>query len=281
MSVGVPMTGKEQEPIPFGEYSAIYDLIYRDKDYAGEAGFVADLIEQYAPRQADAPILVLDLACGTGRHAMELAARGYVVEGSDISSGMVAVARNSATERGLDVRFHECSFQTADAIPGSFDVVLAMFAALGYLTHFADFELTLRNVGKKMATGGIFIFDVWNGAAVVSQYSPHKVRYEADDKRKVERVSRTTVDEVAQQAFVKFEFKVEYTDGVVKHFSEDHHVRFYFPQEMVDLLTALGFEVLLRCSFLQPEKAVSRDDWNMTYVVRKMPDRPRAGHHGQ
>ncbi|WP_064681494.1 class I SAM-dependent DNA methyltransferase [Rhizobium bangladeshense] len=275
------MTGKEQEPIPFGEYSAIYDLIYRDKDYAGEAGFVAALIEQYAPRQNDAPIRVLDLACGTGRHAMELAAGGYVVEGSDISSGMVAVARNSARDRGLDVRFHECSFQTADTIPGSFDVVLAMFAALGYLTHFADFELTLRNVAQKMAPGGIFIFDVWNGAAVLPQYSPHKVRHEADDKRKVERVSRTTLDEIAQQAVVKFEFRVEYADGTVKHFSENHHVRFYFPQEMVDLLTALGFEVLLRCPFMQPEKAVSKDDWNMTYVVRKMSDRPTAAHQSQ
>ncbi|MBX4972773.1 class I SAM-dependent DNA methyltransferase [Rhizobium lentis] len=275
------MTGKEQAPIPFGEYSAIYDLIYRDKDYAGEAGFVATLIEQYAPRQNDAPIRVLDLACGTGRHAMELASKGYVVEGSDISSGMVAVARKSAGERGLDLRFHECSFQTADAIPGSFDVVLAMFAALGYLTDFSDFELTLRNVAKKMAPGGIFIFDVWNGAAVLPQYSPHKVRYEADDKRKVERVSRTTLDEVAQQAVVKFEFKVEYADGAVKHFSEDHRVRFYFPQEMVDLLTALGFEVLLRCPFLQPEKAVSRHDWNMTYVVRKRSDSPTAAYHGQ
>ncbi len=212
---------------------------------------------------------------------MELAAGGYVVEGSDISSGMVAVARNSARDRGLDVRFHECSFQTADTIPGSFDVVLAMFAALGYLTHFADFELTLRNVAQKMAPGGIFIFDVWNGAAVLPQYSPHKVRHEADDKRKVERVSRTTLDEIAQQAVVKFEFRVEYADGTVKHFSENHHVRFYFPQEMVDLLTALGFEVLLRCPFMQPEKAVSKDDWNMTYVVRKMSDRPTAAHQSQ
>ncbi|MBY4588432.1 MULTISPECIES: class I SAM-dependent DNA methyltransferase [Rhizobium] len=281
MSADAPVTGKEQEPIPFGEYSAIYDLIYRDKDYAGEAGFVAALIEQHAPRQNHVPIRVLDLACGTGRHAMELAAKGYVVEGSDISSGMVAVARNSAAERGLDVRFHECSFQTADAIQGTFDVVLAMFAALGYLTDFADFELTLKNIAKKMAPGGIFIFDVWNGTAVLPQYSPHKVRQEADDKRKVERVSRTTLDTVAQQAVVNFEFKVEYADGVVKHFSENHRVRFYFPQEMVDLLKALGFEVLLRCPFLQPEKAVSSGDWNMTYVVRKMSGGPTATDQGQ
>ena len=183
MSAPALATGEQHEPIPFGEYSAIYDLIYRDKDYAGEAGFVAALIEQHAPRQSGARIRVLDLACGTGRHAMELAAMGYLVEGSDISSGMVAVARKSASERALDVRFHESSFQTADAIPGSFDVVLAMFASLGYLTSYADFELTLNNIAKKLAPGGVFIFDVWNGTAVLPQYSPHKVRLDADGER--------------------------------------------------------------------------------------------------
>lgn len=274
-------TGDEHATIPFGEYSAIYDLIYRDKDYAGEAGFIATLIEQYAPRQNDPPVRILDLACGTGRHAIELAAMGYVVEGSDISVGMVAVARNSTKERGLDVRFHECSFQTADAIQGSFDVVLAMFAALGYLTDFADFELTLNKVASKLAPGGIFIFDVWNGTAVLPQYSPYKVRRESDDKLKVERVSRTTLDHVAQQAVVAFQFKVEYADGAVKHFSEHHHVRFYFPQEMVDLLTALGFEVLLRCPFLQPEKALTSGDWSMTYVVRKKAGRPGVSQPGR
>ena len=77
---GSPLAAEESnEPIPFGEYSAIYDLIYRDKDYAGEANFVAALIKQHAPRR-EMQLRVLDLACGTGRHAMELAGMGYVLE---------------------------------------------------------------------------------------------------------------------------------------------------------------------------------------------------------
>ncbi|UCV03270.1 class I SAM-dependent DNA methyltransferase [Dechloromonas denitrificans] len=275
MSAVALATAEEHEPIPFDEYSAIYDLIYRNKDYASEAEFVAALLRRYAP-QNDASVRILDMACGTGRHALELAAMGFAVEGSDISSGMVAVARKNAVDRGLDIRFHEYSFQTANAIPGSFDVVLAMFASLGYLTDFADFSLTLHNVAKKLAPGGIFIFDVWNGAAVLTQYSPHKVRQDEDDERKVERISRTTLDGVTQQAIVRFEFKVEYADGAVKRFSENHHVRFYFPQEMTDLLSALGFEVLFRCPFLEVDQTLASDDWNMTYVVRKKPGKAEA-----
>ncbi|MDB5807759.1 MAG: Methyltransferase type 11 [Betaproteobacteria bacterium] len=266
MSSGAAVADKDA--IPFGEYSAIYDLVYRDKDYAAEAGFVAGLIEQYSPRKG-AGARVIDLACGTGRHAFELAGKRYAVEGSDISSGMVGVARESAAARGLDLRFHEHSFQAADAIGGKFDVALAMFASLGYLTDFSDFARAMRNAAGLLGPGGIFIFDVWNGAAVLPGYSPHKVRRMGDALRQVERVSRTSVDALREQATVRFEFEVTYTDGAITRFTEDHHVRFYFAQEMTDLLAALGFEVLLRCPFLEPGRALEASDWNMTFVIRR------------
>jgi len=267
MSVGPSAAPVNRDAIPFGEYSAIYDLVYADKDYAGEAKFVAMLIEQFArPKAASAR--VLDLACGTGRHAFELAAMGYAVEGSDISAGMIEVARIQAKARQLPVRFHECSFQAADAIEGSFDVALALFASLGYLTNFTDFARAMRNVKERLAPGGILIFDLWNGAAVLPGYSPHKVRRVGDHERQVERVSRTAVDPITQQARVNFEFKVTYADGLIRHFQEEHRVRFYFPQELSDLLAALGFEILLRCPFLEPQRGLEAGDWNMTFVVR-------------
>ncbi|MDA1044519.1 MAG: methyltransferase domain-containing protein, partial [Verrucomicrobia bacterium] len=80
---------------PFREYAQYYDLLYQDKDYAGEARFVARLLGQYVGKPEE-NTAVLDLACGTGRHAQELARMGYRVEGSDLSVDMVAVARERA-----------------------------------------------------------------------------------------------------------------------------------------------------------------------------------------
>jgi len=72
----------------FNKYSRYYNLLYRDKDYAGEADYVHELIRKYSP---DAKSL-LDLGCGTGRHAFPLAKKGYSVTGVDISEEMLAVA---------------------------------------------------------------------------------------------------------------------------------------------------------------------------------------------
>ena len=257
----------ERRPLPFGEYAAVYDLIYQDKDYSGETDFVAELISRFCPLEP-AATKVIDLACGTGRHAMELARRGYSVEGSDISDGMVKVARKSATDLGLPVRFHNESFQTSHAIGGRFDVALAMFASLGYLTEAPDFSLACANVRKLVPAGGLFIFDVWNGLAVLREYSKERVKRAEGRGLVVERVSRTALDEIRQIADVRFSFSVTRRDGSVATFDEQHLVRFFFPRELSDLLQSLGFTVLLQCPFLHPDQPLTAADWNMTFVAR-------------
>ena len=95
----------------FSAYAAHYDLLYKDKDYKAEANFISDLIQELTPNPPE-KIEILDLACGTGRHAMELRQLGYKVEGSDISKEMIAVAIKESKERGLSIPYYTKSFQT-------------------------------------------------------------------------------------------------------------------------------------------------------------------------
>jgi len=65
----------------FGDYARYYDVLYQDKDYAGEADFVLSCLVR---RQGE-PRTLLDLGCGTGRHGLEMARRGVSVTGVDMS----------------------------------------------------------------------------------------------------------------------------------------------------------------------------------------------------
>jgi ubiquinone/menaquinone biosynthesis C-methylase UbiE len=68
---------------------------------------------------------VLDVGCGTGFLAFELAARGHRATGVDFAPAMVAEARRKAVERGLDVRFEEGDAEQLAFPDGSFDLVIS------------------------------------------------------------------------------------------------------------------------------------------------------------
>jgi predicted TPR repeat methyltransferase len=94
----------------FDSYTRYYDLLYRDKDYAGETAYLVSHLRRLAPRAARN----LELGCGTGAHAEHLARAGYAVHGVDQSESMLA--RASARKSGLpaDVAAR-LSFERGDA----------------------------------------------------------------------------------------------------------------------------------------------------------------------
>jgi SAM-dependent methyltransferase len=252
---------------PFRRYARHYDLLYRDKDYAAEAQFVARLLARNLgrpPRQTK----ILDLACGTGRHASELNGLGYQVEGSDISADMIEIARERAAESRAPLRFHNESFQTCGRIGEKYHAVIAMFAAIDYLTDYADLARSLQNIRELLHPGGVFVFDFWNGNQVLKSYSPERTKEARDGNLTIVRKSRTVLDLVSQVATVVFQFTLLESGTVVHEFTEEHRIRYFFPQEMLDLLAASDFEVIQRCPFMKDEQPIDPEEWNLTYVAR-------------
>ena len=73
----------------FDEYAQYYDLLYQNKDYQGEAAYIDSLLQKYGNH----PVQILELGCGTGRHAQLLAQKGYIMQGLDMSEEMLQQAR--------------------------------------------------------------------------------------------------------------------------------------------------------------------------------------------
>jgi ubiquinone/menaquinone biosynthesis C-methylase UbiE len=83
-------------------HAELYDVFYADKPYAAETAFVAELLGALEVRP---PARLLELACGTGRHAREFERLGYAVLATDYSKDMLACARRRAAEVGSKVAF--------------------------------------------------------------------------------------------------------------------------------------------------------------------------------
>lgn len=103
---------------------------------------------------------VLDLGCGAGRHALELAARGYDVTGIDPSPAMVAYAREQAMYRGLDVTVHEGSLQQFE-VTGPFDLAICLMDTFRFLLTDDEIIAHVQRVAAQVSPDGLYITDFW------------------------------------------------------------------------------------------------------------------------
>jgi len=105
---------------------------------------------------------VLDLACGSGRHSLELRRRGFEVVGADISPELLEIARRDATEQGLEAEFVEADLRELD-FDAEFDVVLSLNdGAIGY---FESDEENLRSfdvIARALKPGGQHLMQLPN-----------------------------------------------------------------------------------------------------------------------
>jgi len=124
---------------------------------------------QYAETEAEAefaikvlglrpPALVLDLACGTGRHALALARRGFHVVGVDRSRPQLDAARAKADAARLQVSWVEADLRRLPQLPPA-DAAICYFNSWGYFTDDADNRAVLHQARARLRTGGALLLD--------------------------------------------------------------------------------------------------------------------------
>ena len=245
-------------------YADIYDSVYRDKKYDEECSIIRALFDSYGGGDISS---VLDLGCGTGNHALRLAAQGYRVFGVDRSEGMLDIARIKAEKEGVPVTLHHGDIKSV-AIDQTFDAAILMFAVLGYQVTNDDLIQTLRNIRRHMRVGGLLIFDVWYGPAVLSQKPGERVSIVEGEDRTIIRLSSGVLDTFRHVCHVHFKvYKIE-RRRLVDEAMEMHQMRFFFPQEIAFFLEIAGFKVVHMGPFPECEGELDEGTWNELVVAR-------------
>jgi SAM-dependent methyltransferase len=105
---------------------------------------------------------ILDLGCGTGRHALELRRRGFVVVGVELLKANVAVARALAEEQALEVEFVRADLRELE-LAGQFDVVLSLNdGAIGYFETETENLRAFEVVSRALCDGGRHLVQIAN-----------------------------------------------------------------------------------------------------------------------
>jgi SAM-dependent methyltransferase len=247
----------------FQRYSAFYDLLYADKDYAAEADYVA--------RALGSGRALLELGSGTGRHGQLLAARGFDVLGVELSAEMAAEARSRSCDAGPSAGSFACEVGDLRSFRAgrTFDAVISLFHVISYQTGNDDLAAAFATAAAHLAPGGVFLFDVWHGPAVLTQQPTARAKEAADAGRRVWRTATPTLD--TNLGIVRVDYEVTCEDlgsGETTRFRETHLMRYLFPTEIGFFAAAAGFEVAGSEEFLTG-RPPSPDTWGVAYVLRK------------
>jgi SAM-dependent methyltransferase len=113
------------------------------------------LVDHFLPSGAS----VLDLGCGNGRAAFALAAKGYAVEGLDISPSMVDEARAAAAERGLDARFRVGDAVSLPQAEDELDAVVFACNGIAHLTRDGK-RACLLEIKRVLRPGGVALLSL-------------------------------------------------------------------------------------------------------------------------
>lgn len=140
----------------YGAIAHVYDKLNAEINYTAWADFVEDSFDQYMQAR---PCLVLDLACGTGSMALELAARGYDMIGVDGSADMLSEAFERALERGVNVLWLEQDMRTFE-LYGTVGAVTCCLDSLNYLLSGEDLSACFSTVHNYLDPDGLFLFDM-------------------------------------------------------------------------------------------------------------------------
>jgi len=250
----------------FEKYAEYYDLIYKDKDYEKECDFIEKIFRKYSGRSIKT---ILDVGCGSGGHAIPLAKRGYAVAGFDSSEVMIRKAKEKCEkEKITNLDLHVMDMRDFQ-LNSRFDACVCMFAVMGYLSRNQDIKRALINIRKHLEEDSLFIFDFWNGLAVLRILPSTTVKImEEKGGRKVIRISEPRLDAFNHICEVNYRLFVVENNTIVDEVEETHAVRFYFPQEITHYLEDANFEVLKICPFLDLNGKVDENVWNMCVIAR-------------
>ena len=262
------MKKEKTSTVVFSDYARYYDLIYKDKDYEKETEYVASLIRKFHPSARS----IMELGSGTGIHAALLAKKGFTVHGVERSEEMINVARHNVANRQKSKSSNPI-FSLGDIreirLSKRFDAVIALFHVISYQITNKDVTAAFETAKQHLKQGGIFIFDVWYGPAVLTEHPEVRIKRMKNEKIEITRLAEPVLKPNENVVNVNYHIFVrDRKSDAVKELKETHNMRYFFKPEIENYAEQEGFENLHVEEWLSGKK-IGCDTWGVCFVLKK------------
>jgi 2-polyprenyl-3-methyl-5-hydroxy-6-metoxy-1,4-benzoquinol methylase len=245
----------------FDDYAQQYDREVFTQGTMGECDFIEQEIGH------NKRCRILDIGCGTGRHSLELARRGYSVTGIDLSESQLQRARKKAGKEKLAVRFLKCDARNL-SFKAKFDLAIMICEGAFPLMETDEMNYRiLQGAAKALKRNGRLIFTTLNG--LFPLFHSVKDFLSSKEKEGDDRFGKITFD---LMTFRDHSVTTVVSDSGV---SKELHCneRYYVPSEISWLLKSLKFKTIeifgAKNGQFSRSHALTAEDFEMLVVARK------------
>jgi len=249
----------------FRLYARYYDLLYKDKDYKGEAEYVHELIRFYRSTAID----LLNLGSGTGKHDYMLARWGYNIAGIDISAEMIELAdKNTPADIRSQLKFAKADIRSVQ-LEKKFDAVVSLFHVMSYQVANQDIVDVFDTAHKHLDIDGLFIFDCWYGPGVLNEAPEVRIKRMSDDAITVTRLAEPVLHPTQNIVDVNYTININQNGSdETAEIKELHKMRYFFVPE-IELLIQNKFKLLSVKEWLKAFEPTI-NSWNAIFVLQKI-----------
>jgi 2-polyprenyl-3-methyl-5-hydroxy-6-metoxy-1,4-benzoquinol methylase len=245
----------------FENYSLKYDNEVFVKGTVGECDFIEK--EIYNNKESR----ILDIGCGTGRHAIELTKRGYRVTGIDLSESLLERAKEKALKGNLKIDFQK---QDARELTFNDEFDLAIMICEGAFPLMETDEMNykiLQNAYRALKSNGKLIFTTLNGLFPLF----HSVK---DFLANASEEGQATYDKNRFDLMTFREYNITTTeDDSGKKMELECNERYYVPSEITWLLKSAGFNKIdiygAKLGAFSRDDKLTTDDFEMLVIAQK------------
>jgi SAM-dependent methyltransferase len=201
--------------------SPYYHILYKNRDEQEAQSFIDNLISFLKPQVG---ALMLDNACGKGRHAIYLHQKGFAVTGLDLSPQSIEAANTFASEN-LTFAVHDMrNLYKAE----HFDCILNIFTSFGYFEDEADDRRVLQSVYDGLKPNGYFVFDYLNALPIYAALPTNGCQL----SKTIEGIHFDIQKNIVGRHIVKH---IHFSDGG-KEYQFTERVKLFKLQEILDLI---------------------------------------------
>ena len=243
----------------FDRYAKFYDSLYAEKDYAEECAYVLSLLQDSEIKTA------LDFGCGTGKFTEQFAAKGFCVDGIDISAKMIEIAQERLVLEphlaSLEITYEAADVRTFTP-KKQYDLVYSLFHVINYMTSDDDLRDFFGSAAKALRKDGLLIFDFWYGPGVEADSPTERKKMVDWNGETLGRTAKPRL--IPEKNLVMVEYQIETAKEV---FSELHTMRYLFDAD-IDLFSAPYFATESILGWRE-DTAPTSDNWNAVAILRK------------